>query len=390
MKWPACITSWSPGWRLRCGLTLLLLVWLAFSSSVQASSVQAVTEQVRLKELVHVQGVRDYALIGYGLVVGLSGSGDSDKNQATRQALVNTLKHFNVNVAPTDLSARNTAAVMVTASLRPFSESGERFDVDVSALGDARSLLGGTLLLTPLNGADEKLYALAQGSVSVGGYLFETNANSLQKNHPTVGRIPHGASVERAAPLSATDTGVLSLLLNDPDYTTAERIAAVISDQLGIAGVEVVHAGKISVALPEGRSSADLIARIERLTVTPDYAARVVINERTGTVVAGANVRLGEVNIAQGNLNIAISTRYQVSQPSLLINPGSGIATTVVPETRLTIDEPQSSAVQLQAGATVADLVQALYRIKLGTRDVITVLQAIKQAGALHADLIIQ
>lgn len=346
---------------------------------------------VRIKELTRIQGVRDYSVIGYGLVVGLAGTGDTDRNRATRQSLVNTLKNFNVNVADRDLSARNTAAVMVTGNLRSFSESGDRLDVEVSSLGDARSLLGGTLLMTALYGPDEKLYALAQGPISVGGYVFEANSNSVQKNHPTVGRVPHGASVERSA-FSAEDEASrnLVLILNDPDYTTAQRIADALSAQLRIPGIRVVHAAKVEVPLAAGMTMPRLISSIERITVAPDYAARVVVNERTGTVVAGSNVRIGEVNISQGSLNVVISTKFQVSQPSWVLRPGPNVSTVVVPDTELTVTEEEHAPVQLAEGATVGDLVQALNRIKLSTREMITVLQAIKQAGALHADLIIQ
>ncbi|WP_339527240.1 flagellar basal body P-ring protein FlgI [Pseudomonas sp. EA_35y_Pfl2_R111] len=352
---------------------------------------QAACADVRIKELTRIQGVRDYSLIGYGLVVGLAGSGDSERNRATRQALVNTLKHFNVNVDVGDLNTRNTAAVMITGSLRSFSESGDKLDVEVSSLGDARSLLGGTLLMTPLYGPDEKLYALAQGPVSVGGYVFEANSNSVQKNHPTVGRIPLGASVERSA-FTANDgaSGNLVLILHEPDYTTAQRIADTMTRQLGLAGVRVVHAAKVEVAVAPGTPLPRLISRIENLAVAPDYTARVVVNERTGTVVAGGNVQIGEVNVSQGNLNVMISTKFQVSQPTALIRPGANISTVVVPDTELTVDEELRAPVQLAQGATVSDLVQALNKVKLSTREVITVLQAIKQAGALHAELIIQ
>lgn len=346
---------------------------------------------VRIKELVRIQGERDYALTGYGLVVGLAGTGDSDKNRATRQSLVNALKHFNVNVADSDLNARNTAAVMITGNLRSVSEGGDKLDVEVSSIGDARSLLGGTLLLTPLNGPDEKLYALAQGPVSIGGYVFESNANSVQKNHPTVGRIPRGATVERAPLINAhLPPRSLVLILHEPDYTTAQRIAEALSTQLGQRDVRVVHAAKIEVPVAYGANLPRLISRIEGVAITPDYAARVVVNERTGTVVAGSNVRIGEVNISQGDLNVAISTKFLVSQPSMLIRPSQNIGTAVVPETKLTVNEEVRAPVQLAEGTTVGTLVQALYRVKLSTREVITVLQAIKQAGALHAELVIQ
>lgn len=367
--------------RLTTGLVgVLLSLWLS-----------AGWADVRIKELTRIQGVRDYAIIGYGLVVGLAGTGDTDRNRATRQSLVNTLKNFNVNVADSDLNTRNTAAVMVTGNLRSFSETGDKVDVEVSSLGDARSLLGGTLLMTPLYGPDEKLYALAQGPMSVGGYVFEANQNSVQKNHPTVGRIPRGASVERSA-FSDTDAAArnLVLVLNEPDYTTAQRIADALTRELGLTGVRVVHAAKIEVPLSSAAALPRLISRIENVSVAPDYAARVVVNERTGTVVAGAHVRLGEVSIAQGSLSVVISTKYQVSQPSWIGRTGPSVGTVVVPDTELDVTEEQHGPVKLAEGATVGDLVQALNKVRLSTREVITVLQAIKQAGALHAELIVQ
>lgn len=363
----------------------LLLVAMALTLVPVANA------DVRIKELTRIQGTRDYSIIGYGLVVGLAGTGDGAQNRSTRQALVNTLKHFNVNVDDRDLNSRNTAAVMITGSLRSFSETGDKIDVEVSSLGDARSLLGGTLLMTPLYGPDEKLYALAQGPLSVGGYMFESNANSVQKNHPTVGRIPHGATIER----SVFDQGEaspdrLALILHEPDYTTAQRIADALTIELGLRGVRVVHAAKVEVDLSPGTVLPRLISSMENLAVSPDYTARVVVNERTGTVVAGGNVQLGEVNISQGNLNVEISTKYQVSQPFGLFRPGDNVGTVVVPDTEISVSEQQFAPVQLANGATVGDLVQALNSIKLSTREIITVLQAIKQAGALHAELIIQ
>lgn len=360
-------------------------------AAVLISTSLIASADVRIKELVRIQGVRDYSLIGYGLVVGLAGTGDSARNQATRQSLVNTLKNFNVNVDDDDLNARNTAAVMITGTLSSFSESGDKVDVEVSSLGDARSLLGGTLLMTPLYGPDEKLYALAQGPISVGGYVFEANMNSVQKNHPTVGRIPRGASVERSAFTEAEGAEKnLVLVLNEPDYTTAQRIADALGAQLGIPGVRVVHAAKVEVPLTSAAALPRLISRIESVAIAPDYAARVVVNERTGTVVAGANVRIGEVNISQGSLNVMISTKFDVSQPSYNYRSGPGVRTVVVPDTEISVTEAQRAPVQLAEGTSVGDLVQALNQVKLSTAEVITVLQAIKQAGALHAELIIQ
>jgi flagellar P-ring protein precursor FlgI len=344
---------------------------------------------VRLKDIARVQDDRSHALVGYGLVVGLAGSGDSERNRATRQSLVNVLKSFNLSVTEGDLSSRNTAAVLVTANLGAFSEKGDRIDVQVSSLGDARSLSGGTLLLTPLSGPDSKLYALAQGALSVGGYQFEANANSLRKNHPTVGQIPRGATVEQAALANGLASDRLGIILNEPDFTTAERAAAAIRSAIGNDDVRVVHAAKIEIGA-KGQALPQLIAALEKVEVAPDQVARVVVNERTGTVVAGANVRLSEVSISQGNLNVEVSTKFLVSQPEWVVRPGSGVSTAVVPDTRIEAKESQAAPVQLQEGATVADLVTALHRVNLSTRDVINVLQAIKRAGALHAELVIQ
>ncbi len=346
---------------------------------------------VRLKDIARVQDSREYSLVGYGLVTGLAGTGDSERNRATRQSLVNVLKSLDLSVSEDDLNSRNTAAVMVTATLNSYNEEGDRIDIQVSSLGDAKSLTGGTLLLTSLLGPDKKLYALGQGAVSVGGYHFELNANISRKNHPTVGIVTRGATVERSVLTEGLPEGRLSIVLNEPDYTTAERVTEAIRRELGIEDIWLIHAAKIEVAAPSSRTNTPhLIARLEKLQVTPDQIARVVINERTGTVVAGSHVRLSAVNISHGNLNVEITTKFQVSQPEWLVRPGSGISTAVIPDTTLTVTEDKATPVQLREGATVADLVQALFRLNLSTRDVITVLQAIKRSGALHAELVIQ
>ncbi|ENW91562.1 flagellar basal body P-ring protein FlgI [Acinetobacter dispersus] len=348
----------------------------------------AAGNMVRLKDLVRIQDDREHALIGYGLVVGLSRSGDSDRNSTTRQALVNTLKNFNVNINERDLNSRNTAAVMITAKMPPFSEVGDKFDVEVSSIGDARSLLGGTLILTPLYGPDNKLYALAQGPLVVGGYSFEVNGNAAQKNHSTVGRIPKGAYLEKAVE-SNIPQDKLVLVLNQPDYTTANRIAQVISKQG--ANVRVIHAGKVEISVSPYVQIPNLIASIERLEVEPDQIAKIVINEKTGTIVAGANVRISEVNISQGNLNVKVDTEYLVSQPTFIgRNYNNNISTEVVPQTDLKVTENTANFVSLPKGATVASLFHTLQKIRLSTRDIITIIQAIKDAGALNADLVIQ
>jgi flagellar P-ring protein precursor FlgI len=347
---------------------------------------------VRLKEIARVEGVRDNALTGYGIVVGLAGTGDSSKNRLTIQSVANTLSHFGVNISPDDLNSRNVAAVMVTATLPPFAESGQKLDVSVSSLGDARSLAGGVLMLTPLNGPDNKMYALAQGALSVGGYEVRAFGSSEQKNHPTVGRVPDGASVEREAPLGlGSDGRTLDVVLYQPDFTTAERVAESLRHNAGVDAV-AEHAGKIRVTF--AAPPTDLvrtISTIENVLVTPDQMARVVVNERTGTVVSGGDVRLGAVTISQGDLRIVVQTDYMVSQPDgVLVNPSRNIGTAVVPQANINVQDPEAKLVNIPNGATVGDLIAALRAIHLTTRDVITILQSIKDAGALHGELIIQ
>lgn len=355
-------------------------------------TVHAAETGVRIKELARVAGVRDNALVGYGLAIGLSGSGDSARNKATVQTVVNTLANFGVVVNPNDISSRNVAAVMVTATLPPFAETGDKLDVQVSSIGDARSLQGGTLLLTPLYGPDELLYSLAQGSISTGGYRFESFDSSYQKNHPTVGAIPDGATVERSIKGQLpVETDHIALLLNEPDFTTAQRISEAVSALFPRAEVTPAHAGKIDINFADAVANAiPLIAQIENTRVAPDQRARVVINERTGTVVAGGEVRIADVSISHGNLRVQVDTYYDVSQPSLVFKPSDSVRTAVVPETEIEVSEEDGGTVAMPAGTTVADLVGALRLINMKTRDIITILQAIKGAGALHGELVIQ
>jgi flagellar P-ring protein precursor FlgI len=370
-------------------LSAVALLCIGVSAPVHAQQ----AAEVRLKELARVAGVRENALTGYGLVVGLAGSGDSARNRATLQSVTNTLKNFGVNVDAADVQSRNVAAVMVTATLPAFSESGQTIDVQVSSLGDARSLSGGTLLATPLNGADGQLYALAQGALSVGGYQFEAPGTSNQRNHPTAARVPGGATIERAAPLGVdASDGVIRLVLHQADYTTARRIAGALQSAGIGSSVRAAHAGRVDVQFdPATTDVVELIARLESQTIRPDRIARVVVNERTGTVVAGADVRIGAVSIAHGGLRVEITTDYLVSQPSgVFIETPQSIGTAVVPDTRIEAEEEAPRTLNLAEGATVGDLVSALQSIRLSTRDLITILQSIQSAGALHGELVIE
>jgi flagellar P-ring protein precursor FlgI len=353
----------------------------------------AASQEVKVRDIARIAGVRDNPLTGYGLVFGLSGSGDSARNRATVQSVANTLRNFGVQVDLTDLSSRNVAAVLVTAKLPAFAEPGQQLDVQVASAGDARSLTGGTLMLAPLSGPDGKVYAIAQGAISVGGYQFEAITASVQKNHPTVGWIPSGATVERASSLGVVGDGhSLQVLLNEPDFTTANHIASAINAALPGSLARAEHAGKVSVSFnaPVTDTVAQ-ISRIENVLVSRERRARVVINERTGTVVAGGDIRLGQVSISHGELRVEISTRYSVSQPDgLLSRPGDGVRSIVVPESRIQTREDIAPVVSVAEGATVAELISSLRTIKLSTRDVIAVLQSIKAAGALDGELIIQ
>lgn len=372
--------------KLMLTATLLLAASSAFAQ--QASD-------VRLKEIARVAGVRDNPLTGYGLVFGLAGSGDSARNRATLQSVANTLRTFGVNVSIDDVASRNVAAVLVTAKLPAFAEPGQALDVLVSSAGDARSLSGGTLMLAPLNGPDGRVYAIAQGAISVGGYQFEALTASVQKNHPTVGVIPSGATVEQAPAVRMVGDGrMLSIVLNEPDFTLANSIVQALQRALPEATTRAEHAGKINVYYPAPPTNLVAeIARIENVQVRPERKSRVVVNERTGTVVAGGDVRLGRVSISQGDLRVEIATEYAVSQPGgagVLVRPSAGVQTAIVPNSRIRTQEGAAPLVNVPEGATVADLLAALRSIHLPTRDVIAVLQSIKAAGALDGELVIQ
>jgi flagellar P-ring protein precursor FlgI len=368
-------------------LATVLAVLTAISMTASAA-----TDTVRLKDIGRFGGWRDNMLVGYGIATGLAGSGDSLRSRTTRQSIANLLSQFDVVVPADQVQSRNVAAVMITATLPPFARTGDKLDVAVTSLGDARSLLGGVLLMTPLKGPDGRVYALAQGSLSVGGYKYDLNGNVVQKNHPTVGTIPGGATVEVAVGSEVLNDGRLQFLLAEPDYTTADRIAAAINGKLRREVASALDAATVSIRVPEDEKShlVDFLTRLEGLTVQPDRRARVVINERTGTVIAGADVTISRVTVSHGDLRVSVITDYLVSQPLLVRQTGPGISTAVVPRTRIDVAEPGVEAVQLGVGSTVADLVQALNRIKASPRDMIAILQGIKAAGALRAELIIQ
>lgn len=350
----------------------------------------APANEVRVRDLGRFMGQRDNALVGYGIVTGLAGSGDSPRSEVTRQALRNALSRLGANVVPEQLQSRNVAAVIVTATLPTAANVGDRIDVTVSSIGDARSLAGGTLLMTPLVGPNQRPYALAQGSLVVGGHRFDANMNSNQRNYPTAGTIAGGATVE--APVHAElvgATGELTFILRDPDFSTAGRIADGINLALGRPSARVRGADAVVIAAAGDGDATRLIARIENVTVTPASLGRVVINERLGTVVAGEAVQISSVVISQGDIRVAVTSENSASQPQLYSGYGEGVQSLIVTNTRLDVTQSRDAVVRMP-NTSVGDLVQALSQARVDTRGIIAVLQAIRAAGALHAEIIVQ
>lgn len=354
-----------------------------------ATEAEGEAHKVLIRDLAAVEGVRDNSLVGYGLVVGLKGTGDKQQTYFTVQTLASILARMGVQIPSTVLQStvqvKNVAAVFVTASLPPFAPPGMRLDVTVSSVGDARSLEGGLLLLTPLYAADGQVYAAAQGPVVIGGYAAGSGTNSKQVNHPTVGRVPSGGITERDSSLDLTKLSSLSLVLNDADFSTAERIAAEINRELASPMASAVDSRRVKVEIPASTPTRipALLARIENLEVEVQRRAKVVVNERTGTVVLGKDVRLGAVSILHGNFSIEVTTSYLVSQP----NPLSAGQSEVVPQTKVSAAEAPARNIELGEGASVEQLVSRLQAIGATARDVVSILQAIKAAGALEADL---
>ncbi len=345
-------------------------------------------DAARLKDIATFEGVRSNQIIGYGLVVGLNGSGDKSGTTFTTQTLTNMLKRMGITVSPDKVRVKNVAAVMVTADLPPFVKTGSTIDVLVSSTGDATSLQGGTLLTTPLYGVDQKIYAVAQGPISIGGFSVSGAAGGgVQKNHPTVGRIVQGATVEKEVPIRWLGKTDISLKLNQPDFTTALRTAELINKQIPEAAAQPIDASTIKFNVPEQfrGNLATMVADLERLEVRPDSVAKVIIDERTGTVVVGENVRISTVAVAHGNLSIQIKESFQVSQPGPLA--GGGAQTVVTPQSQVEVQEESQRLLLLESGPTISDVVKALNAIGATPRDLIMVFQAIKAAGALHAEL---
>jgi flagellar P-ring protein precursor FlgI len=344
--------------------------------------------QSRIKDITQVEGIRDNVLVGYGLVVGLNGSGDDlGDSPFTRESLIGMLQRLGVNARSQDLETDNIAAVMVTADLPPFSRRGSRIDVSVSSLGTAESLLGGTLLVTPLLGADGEVYAVAQGPVNVSGFTAGGAAEEITKGVPTAGRIPNGAIIEREIDFQLGALDTVHLQLRNPDLTTARRVASAINQFVGQPAARSLDPATVRISVPDNYAgdTVGLLTDVEQLPISPDQIAKVVVDESSGVIVMGANVRISTVAIAQGNLTIRVTETPQVAQPGPFAQLGQ---TAVVPRTDVEVDEDEENRMAvLPAGVTLQQLVDGLNALGVGPRDMIAILHAIKAAGALQAEI---
>jgi flagellar P-ring protein precursor FlgI len=363
----------------RWTILLLAIAIPAFASDIPSANVR----QARVKDISSIEGIRENQLVGYGIVVGLQGTGDSQQTTFPTQTLAATLLRMGVSVPASSIRVQNLAAVFVSATLPPFARPGTKLDITASSAGDARSLEGGLLLMTPLYGADGKIYAQAQGPLVVGGYSVSVNGNVKQLNHPNTARIPFGAMVERGVPLDLTGRDKFSILLDDEDFRSAESMAQIINHALGRDAAHVVDSRRIDLAVLKGEEAPELLARVEALEVPIYPRAKVIVNERTGTVVIGGTVALQPVSILHGGLVVNVVSELQVSQPNGL----STGTTRVVQQTRIDAQDKPVNRIELKQGATVDDLVRSLQAIGASARDVISILQAMKAAGALQAEI---
>ena len=361
---------------------------LCFALSLMAIHIMVCTSAwgARIKDIASIKGVRSNQLVGYGLVVGLNGTGDGSGTKFTTQSLVNMMERLGIHASSDQVKVSNVAAVMVTTDLPPFARMGNQVDVLVSSIGDAKSLQGGTLLMTPLKAADNKVYAIAQGPLLVGGFSSGGAAGGgVQKNHPTVARIPTGATIEREIPFDFNHMEDLTIALDQPDFTTALRVSKAINLGLGELSASPLDAGTIQIQVPDiyRNNLVNLIASLEQIDIQPDMEARIVLSERTGTVIMGENVRISSVAIAHGNLSVQIKENSNVSQPA----PFSDGKTVITPDSQVNVSEEDNKLILMPQGTDLGTLVRALNAIGVSPRDLITVFQAIKAGGALQAEL---
>ncbi len=359
--------------------------WKSFALALIMAALPQLAQAARIKDIAAFDGVRENQLIGYGLVVGLNGSGDTDQTRFPVQSLVGALERMGVTVNRTEITVKNIAAVMVTAQLPPFAKQGNRLDVLVSSVGDSKSLAGGTLMMAPLKGADGQVYAVAQGAILTNSFSYGGQASSAMKNHPTAGTVPGGALIERELPNVLAGKKLLTLNLHQSDFTTAARVASAINERFKGEVASLTDPGSVQIAVPEPYQHriVEFVAVLERLDVNPDVTARVVMNERTGTIVMGENVRISTVAVSHGNLTVLVKETPKVSQPA----PLSTGTTTVVPRTDLKVAEEKVNISLLREGANLGEVVRGLNTLGVTPRDLLGIMQAIKAAGALNADL---
>jgi len=375
----------SPGFRVQGPLRTAAIVVLCV---FVAASTRAASSDVRLKDVVSLQGTTSSPLIGYGLVVGLNKTGDKKQTIFPAQTLANMLAQFGVSVPADAMKVENIAAVLVTSEMPAFGRPGARVDVTASSIGDARSLQGGTLLATPMRNTSGQIVAMAQGPLSVGGFGGGGAMSSVSVNHLTVGRVPNGAVIQVATTNTSLNTDALTLMLRDPDFITATRIATAINTELKTDAARALDSGSVTVKVPaEYKDTVPmLMARLEPISVEVDAIARVVINERTGTVVVGGDVKVGAAAVAHGNLSVRISTKLEVSQPNAFSQGGT---TQVVPQEQVDVHEGANKLVMLEEGTTLEIVTRALNSLGATPRDIIAIMQALKAAGALRAEIVI-
>jgi flagellar P-ring protein FlgI len=367
------------------GLALVCVLALTLPG-VALDAPETSQREARVKDIASIEGIRDHQLVGYGIVVGLQGTGDSQQTTFPTQTLAATLLRMGVSVPAASIRVQNLAAVFVEATLPPFAQPGTKLDVTVSSAGDARSLEGGLLLMTPLYGADGKIYAQGQGPLVVGGYSVSVNGNTKQYNHPNTARVPYGAIVEQGVPLDLEGRNKFSLLLNDADFKTAEAVSQAINRELGRQAAHALDSRQIDLSVMRGEDVPALLAQVESVEVPVFPRAKVVVNERTGTVVIGGTVVLQPVSILHGGLAINVVSQFEVSQPNAF---SSGGTSQVVQQTSITARDKPVNRIELKQGATVDDLVRSLQTIGASARDVISILQAMKSAGALEAEIVV-
>ncbi len=370
-------------YRKRIHLTTMIIC-MTFVVAVFLLFIASMADAARIKELGYINGARSNQLIGYGLVTGLSGTGDKQQTIFTNQSLANMLETMGIRVDPKTTKVNNVAAVIVTCDLPPFARIGSKVDVTVSSIGDARSIEGGVLVATPLKGSDGNVYAIAQGPMVVGGFLASGQGASVQKNHPTVGRIANGATIEREVLSEDYKGGELTIALKIPDFTNARRVAERINETFG-GGAHARDAGTIGVRIPLDmrNNPVRFVSMVENLDIKTDMKAKIVVDEKTGTVVIGENVKVSTVVISHGNISVQVKEDARVSQPMPF---GQG-QTVVTPDTQIKVREDRGKFYLLEAGVSIRELVNALNATGISTRDVITILQTIKASGALQADL---